>query len=55
MLDLNKQLKNMEEGSNKYIQLKSEIDKTDKTIDEEVYKLYCLEQKEIEIIEKGVI
>lgn len=39
------------ENSNKWKSLKSDIEKVDKKIDEEVYKLYGLTQKEIEMIE----
>jgi len=41
------------ENSNKWKSLKLDIEKTDKKVDEEVYKLYGLTQKEIEIVEKG--
>lgn len=37
---------------NKWNSIKSEIEKTDRKIDEEVYKLYGLTKEEIEIIEK---
>ncbi len=37
---------------NRWIQLKSEIFRTDKLIDQKVYELYGLNKKEIEIIEK---
>lgn len=51
MLQLNKELHGEEEGSNKYEELKSEIEKTDHKIDEEVYKLYDLTEDEIKIVE----
>ena len=38
--------------SNEWEKLKSEIEKTEKKIDEEVYKLYGLTPEEIEIVEK---
>jgi type II restriction/modification system DNA methylase subunit YeeA len=40
-------------NSEKWKSLKSEIEKTDHKIDEEVYKLYGLTEKEIKIVEKG--
>lgn len=52
MLDLNKELQKTPENSNKWNSIKSEIKKTDKKIDEEVYKLYGLTEKEIRIIEE---
>ena len=52
MLDLNKELKEISEHSDKWENIKSEIKKTDKKIDEEVYRLYNLTPEEIEIIEK---
>lgn len=51
ILKLNQYLEKTEENSNKWNSLKSEIEKTDKKIDEEVYKLYGLTQEEIKIIE----
>lgn len=40
MLDLNKQIQKIPEKSDKWYNLKSEIEKTDERIDEMVYKLY---------------
>ena len=51
MLELNKDLQKITENSEKWNSIKSEIEKTDKKIDEEVYKLYGLTQEEIKIIE----
>lgn len=51
LLDLHKTLENMIKNSNKWDSIKSEIEKTDKKIDEEVYKLYGLTPKEIKIVE----
>lgn len=51
MVDLNKQLLAAEENSNEWERLKSEIQKTDKKIDDEVYKLYGITKEEIESIE----
>ncbi|MCX6731747.1 MAG: restriction endonuclease subunit S [Candidatus Parcubacteria bacterium] len=51
MFKLNKELQETPENSNKWNSIKSEIDKTDKKIDEEVYKLYGLTKEEIKIIE----
>ncbi|MFH1048934.1 MAG: N-6 DNA methylase [Patescibacteria group bacterium] len=52
MLQLNKELRKTPENSNKWNSIKEEIAKTDKKIDEEVYKLYGLEEEEVEIIEQ---
>jgi len=41
------------EGSSKWNSIKSEIEKTDKKIDEEVYKLYGLTPEEIKIVENS--
>jgi len=41
------------ENSNEWQKLKDEIEKTDRKIDEEVYKLYGLTPGEIKIIEKS--
>lgn len=51
ILDLNKELQKTPENSNKWNSIKSEIKKTDKKIDEEVYKLYGLTPGEIKIVE----
>ena len=55
MLKLNKDLQKLDPFLNKdeYKELKSEIDKTDKEIDEKVYKLYGLTPGEIKIVEKN--
>ncbi|MBI4836991.1 MAG: hypothetical protein HY813_01125 [Candidatus Portnoybacteria bacterium] len=50
---ITKELHTTEENSNKWERLKSEIEKTDKKIDEEVYKLYGLTPEEIEIVENS--
>ncbi len=50
-LNFNNKLNNTEKNSNKWEAIKSEIEKTDKKIDEEVYKLYDLTKKEIKIVE----
>ncbi|MCX6702664.1 MAG: hypothetical protein NTW60_02255, partial [Candidatus Wolfebacteria bacterium] len=52
MFDLRKKFYNEEKNSGEWERLKSEIEKTDKKIDEEVYKLYGLTEEEIKIIEK---
>jgi type I restriction-modification system DNA methylase subunit len=52
LIGFQKQLHTIEENSNEWKRLKSEIEKTDKKIDEEVYKLYGLTEEEIEIIER---
>ncbi|MFH1170417.1 MAG: N-6 DNA methylase [Candidatus Vogelbacteria bacterium] len=51
MLSLNKELHEIAEHSEKWENVKSEIEKTDKKIDGEVYKLYDLTEEEIRIIE----
>lgn len=53
MLELNQDLQKEKQGTNKHNHLQSEITRTNKIIDEKVYKLYGLSKKEIEIIEKG--
>lgn len=53
MLDLNKNLEALVENSEKWQRIKSEIEKIDKKIDEEVYKLYGLTPEEIKIIESA--
>lgn len=51
MIRLNKELQKTPENSNKWNSIKAEIEKTDKKIDEEVYKLYGLTKEEIETVE----
>jgi adenine-specific DNA-methyltransferase len=51
IIKLNKEIQEIPENSNKWNLIKSEIEKTDKKIDEEVYKLYDLTPEEIEIVE----
>lgn len=51
MISLNKKLSEALKNSNEWENIKSEIEKTDKKIDEEVYKLYDLTSEEIEIVE----
>ncbi len=51
MISLNKELHEILENSNEWESLKSEIEKTNKKIDEEVFKLYGLNEEEIKIIE----
>lgn len=53
MLKYQKQIQEIPANSNKWIDLKSEIEKTDKKIDEEVYNLYGLTEKEISVIENN--
>jgi len=53
MLNLNKELQKTTEKSDKWYKIKKEIEKTDKIIDEKVYKLYSLTKEEIEIIENN--
>jgi adenine-specific DNA-methyltransferase len=54
MTRLYKDLEKMSENSDKWHKLKGEIEKLDKKIDQEVYKLYGLTKKEIEMIEKNI-
>lgn len=51
MLSLKKELCEIPENSDKWRSIKSEIERTDKKIDEEVYKLYELTPEEIEVVE----
>lgn len=46
-------LKNIEKNSEKWKDIKSEIEMTDKKIDEEVYKLYGLTEEEVKIVEES--
>ena len=50
MLKLNKELQKTHENSDKWYSLKKEIERTDKKIDERVYNLYGVMEKEINII-----
>ena len=52
MIFLNKELHEIPEHSDKWEGVKSEIEKTDKKIDEEVCKLYGLMEEEIKIVEE---
>ncbi|MDP3948884.1 MAG: N-6 DNA methylase [bacterium] len=52
MLMLNKEFQKVEKGSGRLESLKSEIEKTDNKIDEEVYKLYGLAPEEVKIVEE---
>ena len=51
MLDLHKELQTTSADTDKHNVLKREIEKLDQDIDEEVYNLYGLTPKEIEIVE----
>ncbi|MBU4284851.1 N-6 DNA methylase [Patescibacteria group bacterium] len=53
MILLNKELRKTTKNSDKWEKIKSEIEKTDKIIDEKVYKLYGLTPEEIKIIENS--
>ena len=53
MFFLNDEFHKAPENSEKWLSIKSEIEKTDKKIDEEVYKLYGLSEEEIKIVESG--
>lgn len=50
MISLNKKLRETLKNSNEWENIKFEIEKIDKKIDEEIYKLYGLTKEEIEII-----
>ena len=54
MIFFNKELHETPENSDKWDSIKSEIEKTDKKIDQEVYKLYDLTADEIKIIEDKI-
>lgn len=54
ILALQKELQQVAKNSSKWESLKSEIEKTDRKIDEEVYKLYGLAPEEIKIVEGQV-
>ena len=51
ILILNKELHEVSENSSVWESIKSEIEKTDRKIDQEVYKLYKLTPEEIKIVE----
>jgi len=53
MLKLNKELQKITEKSDKWYKIKKEIEKTDKLIDQKVYKLYELTEEEIKIVENS--
>ncbi len=52
MISLNKKLREVLEYSNEWENIKSEIEKTDKKIDQEIYKIYGLNEEEIKVIEQ---
>jgi len=52
MISLNKKLREVLEYSNEWENIKSEIEKTDKQIDQEIYKIYGLNEEEIKVIEQ---
>lgn len=53
MLELNADLKEITENSDKWNSIKSEITKIDKKIDQEVYELYGLTKEDVEIVEES--
>jgi adenine-specific DNA-methyltransferase len=53
VLFLNEELQKIPENSEKWKNIKSEIEKTDKKIDQEVYTLYGLNEEEIKIMENN--
>ena len=52
MLELNKKLIETPTNAEDWLSTKSEIEKVDKLIDQEVYRLYGLDMEEIDIVEK---
>jgi len=52
MIALNKKLHETLENSNEWESIKSETEKIDKKINEEIYKIYGLGEQEIEVVEK---
>ena len=53
MIELNKQSQNIPENSDKWNNIKKEIEKTDKEIDKKVYELYGLTEEEIKVVESN--
>jgi len=53
ILFLNKSLDSISENSTKWISVKGEIKKLDQYINQEIYKLYNLTEKEIKLVEKN--
>ncbi len=53
ILKLNKELQKTTEKSDEWYRIKKEIEKTDKIIDQKIYKLYGLTAEEIKIVEKN--
>lgn len=53
MLKLNEEMRKIEKGANRWNETNSEIQKTDRLIDQKVYELYGLSDKEIKIIENS--
>jgi len=51
MLSLNKEFRDLPENSEKWLATKSEIEKTDHKIDQEVYKIYGLTDEEVKVVE----
>lgn len=52
IVHMNTELNKLEKNSNEWQKLKDEIDRIDRKIDQEVYRLYGLTNEEIKIIEK---
>lgn len=53
MLELHNELKEIHENSDKWENIKSEIEKTDKKIDQEIYELYGLNKEEVGVVENS--
>jgi len=50
---MHKQFQNASENTDQWYSIRKEIERLESQIDQEVYKLYGLTQKEIEIVEKS--
>ena len=53
IISLNEEVQLATENSEKWNSIKSEIEKTDEKINQEVYKLYGLTNEEIETVKSG--
>ena len=51
IMKLKNELRISSENSNEWLKIKEEIEKTDRQIDEEVYKLYGLTEEEVKVVE----
>ena len=53
IIAMHKQFQNASENTDQWYSIRKEIERLESQIDQEVYKLYGLTQKEIEIVEKS--